>query len=67
MTTQEIKEAIKKVGTTEARNSMDCSENWYDVYWAIKQTFTEEEIDDMNARELNYLIRLGDAIAEGLY
>lgn len=67
MTKEEIINAIKNVGTTTARNSMGCSENWYNVYYAIKMTFTMEEIEAMSEKELNDLVKLGDAISEGLY
>ena len=46
---------------------MGCSENWYDAYYAIKMTFSMEEIENMSENELNNLVKLGDAISEGLY
>lgn len=67
MTKTEIINAIKNVGTTTARNSMGCSENWYNPYYAIKMTFSMEEIENMSEGELNNLVKLGDAISEGLY
>jgi len=67
MTKEEIINGIKNVGTTTARNSMGCSENWYNYFYAIKMTFTMEEIETMSEKELNNLIKLADNIAEGLY
>ena len=67
MTKEEIINNIKNVNTTTARNSMGCSENWYDTYYAIKMTFSMEEIENMSENELNNLVKLGDAISEGLY
>lgn len=67
MTKTEIINNIKNVGTTTARNSMGCSENWYNPYYAIKMTFSMEEIEAMSEKELNNLVKLGDAISEGLY
>ena len=67
MTKKEIIDNIKNVNTTTARNSMGCSENWYDTYYAIKMTFSMEEIENMSENELNNLVKLGDAISEGLY
>jgi hypothetical protein len=67
MTKEEIINNIKNVGTTTARNSMGCSENWYNPYYAIKMTFSMEEIESMSEKELNNLVKLGDAISEGLY
>jgi hypothetical protein len=67
MTKEEIINNIKNVGTTTARNSMGCSENWYNCYYAIKMTFTMEEIESMSEKELNNLVKLAETIAEGLY
>lgn len=55
------------MNTTTTRNSMGCSENWYNPYYAIKMTFLMEEIGNMSESELNNLVKLGDAISEGLY
>jgi len=67
MTKEEIINGIKNVGLTTARNSMGCSENWYNYFYVIKMTFTMEEIEAMSEKELNDLVKLGDAIADGLY
>ena len=67
MTKEEIINNIKNVKTTTARNSMGCYENWYNCYYAIKETFTMEEIESMSEKELNNLVKLADNIAEGLY
>lgn len=52
---------------TTARNSMGCSENWYDPPWAIAQTFTRDEILAMRDEEVDNLIKLAETIGEGLY
>ena len=67
MTKEEIINAIKNVGMTTARNRMGCSENWYNPYYAIKMTFSMEEIESMSEKELNNLVKLGENISEGLY
>ena len=67
MTKEEIINGIKNVKLTNARNSMGCSENWYNSYYAIKMTFSMEEIENMSEKELNNLVKLGDAISDGLY
>ena len=46
---------------------MGCSENWYNSYYAMKETFTREEIESMTDTEIENLIKLADNIAEGLY
>lgn len=67
MTKAKIIENIKNVKVTTARNSMGCSENWYNWFWAISQTFTMEEIEAMTEKELNDLVKLANNIADGLY
>lgn len=52
---------------TSARNRMGCSENWYNSYYAIAQTFDDETIEQMPDIELQHLVELGDRIAEALY
>ena len=58
---------IKQPITTDARNSMGCSENWYNSYYAISRTFTLEEVQAMSEMEVEHLVKLGDTIAEYLY
>ena len=67
MTKEEIINGIKNLKLTNARNSMGCSENWYNSYYAIKMTFSMEEIENMSEKELNNLVKLGNAISDGLY
>lgn len=67
MTKEEIINEIKNLKTTNIRNSMGCSENWYNAYFAISETFSMEEIEAMSENELNNLVKLADNIAEGLY
>lgn len=67
MTKEEIINGIKNVKLINARNSMGCSENWYNSYYAIKMTFSMEEIENMSEKELNNLVKLGNAISDGLY
>lgn len=49
------------------RNRMGCSENWYEPFYAIKQTFTKEEIENMTDLEINHLYMLACNISDGLY
>jgi hypothetical protein len=49
------------------RNSMGCSENWYNAYYAIKETFTIDEIKNMSEKEIENLVKLAEAIGEALY
>lgn len=67
MTSQELLNQINNLKLTNARNSMGCSENWYNSYYAISKTFSTKEIEEMTEREVDYLIRLGDALADAFY
>ena len=49
------------------QNMMGCSENWYNHNYAIMQTFTKEEIMNMDDSEIDHLIKLADNISAGLY
>ena len=64
---EKILEYIKKPALTTARNSMGCDENSYNSYFAIKETFSIEEINSMSDKEVANLVRLGDSMSEALY
>lgn len=54
-------------GFTRARNSMGCSENWYDPDYAIANTFTDEQIDNFSDETLEALLTLGQSLSEAFY
>ena len=58
---------IKTQESCERSNAMGCSESWYDPFYAIKQTFTKEEVEAMTDDEINNLLRLVCNVQEGLY
>lgn len=58
---------IKDFKSLCGRNSMGCSENWYDFFYAMKETFSIQEIENMSDREIDLLEKLFDNVAEGLY
>ena len=64
---ENLLEYINNPVLTDARNSMGCSENWYIPYYAMKETFTKEEIKNMSDGEINNLIKLAENIMEALY
>ena len=64
---EKLLEYIDNPVLTGARNSMGCSENWYNSYYAMKETFTKEEIKNMSDGEINNLIKLAENIMEALY
>lgn len=67
MAGKELIEDYKATQWTNARNSMGCSENWYNEVFAIYNTFSEEEILNMSEREIELLMRLGLKMSEALY
>ena len=58
---------IDSPSTVSQRNSMWCSENWYNPYYAIYATFSREEVMAMSDSEVEHLVRLAEAIGDGLY
>lgn len=58
---------LEKPVTTSAQNSMGCSENWYNPFFAVTQTFSKEEIEAMSEQEVCNLMKLAEKIADGLY
>lgn len=64
---EKVIEYIKTPVTTNARNRMGCSENWYNPYYAITETFDMEEILKMPDIEVEHLVELASFIAEALY
>ena len=45
---EKLFEYIDKPVLTDARNSLGYSENWYNSYYAMKETFTKEEIENIS-------------------
>lgn len=64
---EKLMEYINNPITTDARNRMGCSENWYNAYYAIKETFSIDEIEHMTNKEIENLVRLADEIGLALY
>ena len=49
------------------RNRMGCDENWYNPYFAIKETFDLQYIQLMTIQEVNDLVKLARTIGDALY
>ena len=64
---EKLMEYINKPITTDAKNRMGCSENWYNAYYAIKETFSIDEIIRMTDKEVENLVKLADEIGMALY
>lgn len=67
MTKEEIIEKVKNITLTNAQNSMGCSENWYNCFFAISETFGIDELKKMSEKELNNLLKLAEVLAEAFY
>jgi len=66
-TKKEILNRCENVEVTTARNSMGCTENWYNPSWALVEVFGIEKLMVMSETELQNLARLAEEISEGLY
>lgn len=64
---EKVIEFIKNPVLDNGRNRMGCSENWYNPYFCIKETFTLEEIQLMSEKEIENLVKLARTIGDGLY
>ena len=51
----------------EGKNRMGCSESWYDLYYAISQTFTADEVDKMSDDTLDAVVKVVSRVQEALY
>ena len=56
-----------EVELNDGHNRMGCSENWYDPFYAISQTFSADSVDKMSDKELDNLLNLASTIMEALY
>ena len=64
---REVWEYIDAPAISNAKNIMGCSENWYNPYYAIRETFSKEEVEAMSEYEVENLVKLAESIEEGLY
>jgi hypothetical protein len=63
----EILTKIKGVQFIKGKNSMGTSESWYDPYYLIKNCFSENELSEMNTKELANLVKLAEKASEVFY
>ena len=64
---RKILDAYDNYQSSNARNSMGCSEDWYNVYYAISRTFVKEEVEKMDNQTISYLIRLAVKLGDAFY
>ena len=62
---KQIKQSLQEPAT--GRNSMGCSEAYYNAYYLIGDCFTEEELNNMTEQELNNLIKLAEYAGNAFY
>jgi hypothetical protein len=62
---KDIKDSLETKST--ARNSMGCSENYYNPNYLVGKCFSEEELNKLTETELNNLIKLGEFASEAFY
>ncbi len=69
MNKEQILEEINKSIETPVggRNSMGCSENNYNPYFAIGKCFTSEELAQMEETQIKSLIKLGEYLSDAFY
>ena len=60
-------QAIKNYKSRNARNSMGCAEDWYMFAYAMKETFSMDEIENMSQKEIDLLYKLHCNVVDGLY
>lgn len=46
---------------------MGCSENWYNPYYALRETFGMDYLESLSEKELNDLVRLANSLSEAFY
>ena len=66
-TKEKILEEIKNASKSNEHNIMGTNESWYNAYYALQQTFTMEQLEEMSYVELIHLITLADKMAEAFY
>lgn len=66
---EKILKKIKKSlnNPIKGRNSMGCSESYYDEYFMVGECFTEKELKGMSEKMLVNLIKLAEFASEVFY
>lgn len=71
MTKDELIKLIKDSEVVEskntARNSMGCSESFYNAYYMVRKCFTDEELESKTEDQLQDLIKLAEFAGEVFY
>lgn len=64
---EEVLQYFNSPAESKERNSMGCSESWYDPYYAIMRTFSKEEIESMSDAEVANLVKLAENLSDAFY
>lgn len=67
MKKEEILTNIKNIKPREGHNSMGASENWYNPYYMISECFPFEELENMQEKELQNLVKLAELASDVFY
>lgn len=69
MTKDELLNELKNVIAAPGRNSMGCSEAYYDSFYMVNEFLNEQEIvaEELSIEEIRRLIRLAGFAAEVFY
>ena len=64
-----IKSFFDKEKDNKKRNSMGCFEKFYNTYYLIGKCFENDftELEKMNEKELNNLVKLADFVSDVFY
>jgi len=62
-----INKAIKEEENNNLRNSMGCSEAYYNPYYLIGSCFSMDELSNMSQKTLDSLIKLAEFASDVFY
>lgn len=62
---QKINDSTKK--PAEGRNSMGCSESYYNEFYSVGQCFTKKELEAMDIKALKNLLKLAKLLSDVFY
>ena len=67
MNKEELLEEVRNVNAARGRNSMGCSESFYNAFYSMRECFGLEALEKMDEKELNDLYKLADFLSEVFY
>lgn len=67
MNKEELLKEVRDVKAVRGRNSMGCSESFYNAFYSMRECFGLEALEKMDEKELNDLYKLADFLSEVFY